>query len=188
MKTRIILFLAASFTFFTNQMVAQAPKDFVEGSITLLNGTQQKGYIKDNMLKKGSIQFINAVDSKKMNYEGTELNALRFSATDYQCIKGDFFKSICSGNVSYLQKVSKTSTKVLYSGSEPVGVAGTDGKLGDFYLYKDNQLTHLTKKNMQTVLNSTIGDCAEAIAKAKNVGENTEALTEAILAYNNCTK
>jgi hypothetical protein len=184
MKTIQTIFTFIYLSFSVNNVVAQTPASYVQGNITLSNGTKQEGFIKNNLAQKGTIQFIAVGNTKKTTYDGTELSSVNFDNNTYQCISGDFFKIICTGKICFLQKASKTSSKILYSGSTPIGVAGTNGKLGDYYIYNNNNLQLLTKKNVQSILIETCKDCTNPLPQV-----NTNDLLSVgaiVTAYNNC--
>ena len=184
MKTVHILFIVFGITILSSNIKAQTTEESVQATITLANGAVQNGLAKDNLAKKGNIVFIENATTKKQTFDGTDLQKLTINGTEYLCIKGDFFKTICSGKICLLQKTSKTSSRVLYSGSDPIGIAGSDGKLGDYYLYKSNILTLLNQKNVAVELASHTNDCNALITSYDK--ENLATIAAIITSYNNC--
>ncbi len=185
MKSITILVFAICLIFKPTLIKAQKATSFEEGTITLANGTIKKGNIINNLAKKGTIQFKESKESKKQILDGTQLNALIIGNTNYQCINGDFFKEICLGKICFLQKASKTSTKVIYSGTTPVAIAGTNGKLNDYFLYNNKNLQLLTKKNVSTILKATLINCASLNINKVNI-DDLSSVAEIITSYNKC--
>ncbi len=92
---------------------------------------------------------------------------------------------IVSGKVNLLQKASKTSNKIIYNGNEPVGIEGTDGKTGDYYIYTNKILQLLDKKNIQTIISKTLKDCTNVKTDNTNL-DNISKVIELITQFNNC--
>ena len=149
---------------------SEAPKGFSGGTITLNDGSSHSGFVKDNIRKNATVTFFNA-EGKKNNYGGTELLRAEIDGTKYVCIKGDFFKVLCEGELSFLQKSSDASGKVTYNGSEAILSSGTDGKTNDYFIYSsiDKQLKLVSKKNVEELAATSFADCTAAIEKAKTI-------------------
>jgi hypothetical protein len=106
---------------------------------------------------------------------------------NYLCIKGDFFKTICSGKICFLQKASNASNKASYNGSDAVFASGTEGKIGDYFVYSNNQLIHLTKKTVSRFITEQLSSCSPAAAKAAAANGDMLVLAEAVSIYNKST-
>ncbi len=169
------------FLFTTN---AQTPAGFKKGTVTLHTGIILEGYIKEDFKKAASISFIDNTSNNKKKYDAAQLNAATIDTTDYICIKSDFFKTICKGKISFLQKVSNVAGKIIYNGTEPVVLPGTEGKIYDYFSYSNNQLTHINKKNLDGFIQNQFADCAAAKENAQSINGNIAALAYSINIYN----
>ncbi len=166
---------------------AQAPEGFVKGSVTLADGSTSSGYVKENMKKNASIVFINDKSSDKKIYNSTEINAVAVDGASYVSLKGDFFKLICSGKISFLQKASNASGKTIYNGSEAIILPGTEGKIGEYFSYAANELTLINKNTMEAFIGQ-LSNCTAAVEKAKSVNGDIAALADAVVIYNSYNK
>jgi hypothetical protein len=162
------------------------PKGFSNGTITLADGTKQSGFVKDYIRKDASVTFV-TTGSKKINYDGTDLLAADIAGTKYLCIKGDFFKVLCEGDLSFLQKSSDASGKVTYNGTEAIFLNGTDGKKDDYFVYNSNdkQLKLVSKKNVGDIAAKSFADCTAAMEKAKTINGDLSQFKGAVEEYNN---
>ncbi len=170
--------------FLANNSSAQAPAGFVKGTVTLSNGTVTTGYIKESIKKNAAISFADA-DGSKTAYSGSQINAATVDTVNYMCIKGDFFKTICTGKICFLQKASNAAGKASYNGTEAVFTSGTEGKIGDYFVYSNNQLTHLTKKTVNKFIAEQLVSNNAAVEKAKTVNGDMALLADAVNIYNN---
>lgn len=170
--------------FLANNSSAQAPAGFVKGTVTLSNGTVATGYIKESIKKNAAISFADA-DGSKTAYSGSQINAATVDTVNYMCIKGDFFKTICTGKICFLQKASNAAGKASYNGTEAVFTSGTEGKIGDYFVYSNNQLTHLTKKTVNKFIAEQLVSNNAAVEKAKTVNGDMALLADAVNIYNN---
>jgi len=175
-----------SLVFLEAEAQADAPKGFTSGTIVLADGGSHTGLIKDNIRKNASVSFTTGAE-KKNNYDGTQLISAEIEGTKYLCIKGDFFKVLCEGELSFLQKSSNASGKVTYNGSEAILSSGTDGKLNDYFIYNSNdkQLKLVSKKNVQEIATTSFADCTAAIDKAKTINGDLSQFRGAVEEYNN---
>jgi len=166
---------------------SDVPNGFKKGNIVTADGNLQSGYVKDNMRNNASIAFIPGADQKKKNYAGTDLKSLEIEGAKYICIKGDFFKVLCEGELNFLQKCSDASQKPSYNGTEVIFTNGTEGKPNDYFIYSttDRQLKLVSRKNVDEVVASSFAGCREAIDKAKNANRDISQLKDAVTAYNN---
>lgn len=165
----------------------EAPKGYKKGSIVLADGSPLSGFIKDNIRNSASVVFIRGSDGKKKNYDGTDLNAAEIEGIKFICIKGDFFKIITEGELSFLQKSSDASGKVTYNGSDAIISAGTEGKPNDYFIYNqlDKKLKLVSKKNLAEVIESSFAGNTAAIDQAKTVNGDLSQLKTAVELYNN---
>lgn len=187
MKLSAMFLTLICMTAMSNKTNAQAPEGFVKGTVTLSNGTVESGYIKETIKKNAAISFINANGSKQQ-YDGNQINAASVDTSNYICIKGDFFKTICTGKICFLQKASNASSKASFNGTEAVFISGTDGKIGDYFAYSNGQLTLLTKKTVNKFILEQLADCTPAAEKARSVNGDIPALADAVAIYNNNIK
>jgi hypothetical protein len=161
-----------------------------KATIVLADGSSITGLVKDNIRKNASVAFATDAGEKKKNYHGSDLNAAEIDGSKFICISGDFFKVLCEGDLSFLQKSSDASGKVTYNGNQAVISNGTDGKLNDYFIYnnKGKQLTLVSKKNVDEVVASSFTDCKAAIDKAKTINGDLSQLKAAVEVYNNRAK
>jgi hypothetical protein len=172
--------LAFSFTGVLAQ--TEVPAGFSKGSIILANGTIVSGFVKDNIKKSAAVVFID--NTGKKTYEGSQINGLSIESSNFICINGDFFKTICTGKLCFLQKASDASGKASYNGTEPIFNNGTEGKIGDYFAYADKKLKLLNKKSVETFINTDLAGCTAAIEKAKTINGDMAKLQEAVDIYN----
>jgi hypothetical protein len=164
----------------------QTPKDYTDGSITLITGTTLNGSIKENFAKKGNLVFIDKETNKTKTFNGTSLKSVSIGSELFQVIKSDFFKIITKGKIELLEKVSKTSNEIIYSGNTPIGIEGTEGKKGDLFVFTNNTLKLVTKNNFQTILKNEVESCADAVSQLAAV--DFTQITSVIATYNSCNK
>ncbi|MGC4103389.1 hypothetical protein [Ferruginibacter sp.] len=172
-----------SLGFVTTQAQTAIPEGFAKGSITLPNNTVINGYIKNNIKKSAAVVFMDEAGTKK-TYEGNAINGVSINGDNYTCISGDFFKIICAGKLNFLQKASNAAGTTTYNGSEPVLIAGTEGKPGDYFSYTNNHLKILNKKSMESFISNELNGCSAAVEKAKAIDGDIARLKEAVDIYN----
>lgn len=162
------------------------PKGFKKGKIVLADGSNLQGFIKENIRSNASVVFLSEAAGKKKNYNGTELLSAQIDSTNFICINGDFFKVICTGELSFLQKSSDASGKPSYNGNEAIFSNGTEGKPNDYFIYnsKSKQLRLVSKKNFDEVIAASFSGNTAAIDKAKAVNGDLSQLKEAVAIYN----
>lgn len=184
MKTKH-LFYAALLTLSSTTVLAQTeiPAGYVKGTVTLGDGSVSEGYIKDNIKRSASISFFDGRGSKK-TYNGSQLNAVNLDGVHFICIGGDFFKPLSTGKMNFLQKASNASGSVSYNGTEAVISSGTEGKVGDYFVYTGNSLKLLTKKNLESFISTDLAVCAPAAEKAKAINGDIARLQEAVDIFN----
>lgn len=180
-------------TFFTALLVvavsavyaqSEAPAGYTKGSITLADNSVIKGYVKDNLKKNAAVSFSDNA-GKKTTYNGIDINGVTIDETAYICIKGDFFKTITVGKLNFLQKASDASGKASFNGTDAVFSSGTEGKIGDYFVYRDKQLKLLNKKSLDSFIANDLSGCTAAIEKAKSANGDIAKLKEAVEIYNN---
>lgn len=167
----------------------ETPKGFVKGTIVLTDNTSVSGFVKDKMKSDASISFMDE-NQKKKTYNGSDILSLSIGQENYICIKGDFFKTICSGKLCFLQKMSDASGKPTYNGTEAIFSNGTEGKPGDYFIYSsaDKQLKLVAKKNFNETISAVFAGNTAALDKAKTVSGDLSQLKEAVEVYNNSHK
>jgi len=162
----------------------EAPKGFGKGKVTLADNTVVTGFIKDNIRKDASVTIL--LNGKEKKYQGADIASAEIDATTYNCIKGDFFKVVCNGELTFLQKASDASSKPTTIGSEVFFISGTEGKPGDYFIYenKTQQLKLVSKKNLNDVVTNSFGGYAPAIEKAKAAQTDIAQLKGAVESFN----
>ena len=186
-NVKIILVVVLSIYFSVAQAQTEALKGFKKGTLILADNSSVTGNIKDQIRKNASVIFINEAGGKKKNYDGSDLISAEIEGTKYLCIKGDFFRIISYGGLSYLQKSSDASGKPSYNGNEAIFINGTEGKPGDYFIYDNSnkQLKWVSKKNFNEVTAAVFAGNNAAISKAKAVNGDVSLLKEAVEIYNN---
>jgi hypothetical protein len=188
MKSKLIFFTLA---IFANLGIACAqskiPDGYKKTSIQLFNGTSLNGYTKDNMKKSASVVFIENETTKKITYDGSQINSIKIEDENFLCVGGDFFKIISDGKLTFVQKQSNAADKVSYNGSEAVFNSGTEGKIGDYFIYSNtnNKLKLINKKSIAAFIETDLAGNIAAIEKAKTIDGDLSKLKEAINIYNN---
>ncbi len=167
------------------QAQTEIPPGYTKGTVTLANNQILAGYIKDNMKKSSSVYFVDEAGNNKKTFSSNEINGVKTATGNYIAIKGDFFKIICEGKINFLQKTSDAFNKPFYNGTEVVFSSGTDGKIGDYFAYDDNQLKLLNKKNVDTFISTALTGCPQGIERAKTINGDIAQLKEAIDICNN---
>lgn len=167
-----------------NASAQDAPKGFTKGTVTLADNSVVSGFIKDNIRKDASVTLL--VNGKEKKYHGADLIAAELDATRYHCIKGDFFKVVCNGELNFLQKSSDASGKPTSIGNEIFFLSGTEGRPGDYFIYenKTQQLKIVSKKNLNDIIANSFAGYAPAIEKAKDAQTDIARLKEAVEVYN----
>ncbi len=171
---------------FVLQATAQTevPKGFSTGKVVLPDNTVVTGFIKDNIRKDASVVML--TDGKEKKYNGGDIASAVVGETNYNCMKGDFFKVVCNGELTFLQKASNASSKPTQIGNEVFFLSGTEGKPGDYFIYenKNQQLKLVSKKTLSTVIANSFGTYAPAIEKAKAAQNDIAQLKDAVDTYN----
>jgi hypothetical protein len=185
MKLITMLLTTLCMAALANQPYAQIPAGFVKGTVTLSSGTVVDGYIKESIKKNATLNFIQAEGAAKIQYDGNQISAATIDSITYQCIKGDFFKVISNGKIAFLQKASNAANKASYNGTEAVFTNGTEGKIGDYFVYTNTQLTHLNKKTVGNFITQQLGSNTAAVEKAKAANGDITLLADAVSLFNN---
>jgi hypothetical protein len=167
-----------------------APQGFEKGSIVMANGSTVNGWIKNEMANKASVTMMPEAGGKKQRYDAYNLTTVTLGDQQFRCIKGDFFKVLCTGDIDFLQKASDCAGKMVYNGADAIYLSGTEGKPGNYFMYtnKTTSLQLVTDKNLATVTQEHFANCAAAINKAKETGSDIAKLQEAVTIYNNRNK
>jgi hypothetical protein len=184
---KLTVTIGLSLLLLTANAQTETPKGYQKGSITLADGKILNGFVKGAMLKNASLFFLADAGARKKNYNASDLVAVTIDGAKYTSVHNDFFKIICEGEISYLQKVSDAKGSIVYNGVDPIVISGTDGKPGDYFFYQAaiNQLKLVTQKNIAEVAAAVFKGNTEATAKAMQVKTDLLQLKEAVIAYNN---
>jgi hypothetical protein len=181
------MFLAAALSFAFLQAGAQtdAPKGFGKGKVVLPDHTIVSGFIKDNIRKNASVILL--VDGKEKKYDGADIATAEIDGISYHCLKGDFFREISKGELTFLQKASDASSKPTYAGNQVLFLSGTEGRPGDYFIYesRSHQLKLVSKKNLNDVVAGSFEGYSPAIEKAKAAQGDIALLKEAVESFNN---
>jgi len=185
MKIKAI-FSAMLLCFFIASVIAQKPipAGYTKATINLANGTVVQGYVKENLKKKSVVDYIDNAGNNKKRYDGGDINSLSSADGNFICINGDFFKIICAGKLNFLQKSTNSSNKIFYNGTEPMLNNGTDGRMGDHFIYANNELRLLNRKNVETFINTQLNGYANAIQKTSALNGDVAKLESAVVSYN----
>jgi hypothetical protein len=174
---------------FANLGIANAqtkiPDGYKKTSVQLFNGVTLNGYSKDNIKKSASVLFIENETSKKITYDGSQINSIKMEDENFLCVGGDFFKIISSGKLTFVQKQSNAADKVSYNGTEAIFNSGTEGKIGDYFIYTNNKLKLINKKSVASFIETDLAGNTTAIEKAKTIDGDLSKLKDAINIYNN---
>jgi hypothetical protein len=182
--TQTFFTLAFSLSVVTVNAQNEITAGYSKATITLANGSVQSGYIKDNIKKSASVTYIDESGNNKKVYEGSDINTVKIEEANFICINGDFFKTICAGKLSFVQKSSNASGKASYNGTEAIFTNGTEGKIGDYFIFADKKLKLLNKKSVESFINTDLTGCAEAIEKAKTINGDMVKLQQVVEIYN----
>lgn len=183
------LLLSSLFLTIATQTLAQAPAGFKAGYIVTGDGSRQEGFIKESFKSKASFVFQSA-DGKKTTYAGNDIKEAGIDGTVYISYLSDFFKVISTGNkVCLYQKVSDASGKVIYNGSEVVGInPGTEGSVNDHFIKTTGagKMMLVNKKNFEQVVTAHCADCPNLVESVKTDKVNYEEIEKAVQLYNEC--
>ncbi|MFT3677255.1 MAG: hypothetical protein QM781_15265 [Chitinophagaceae bacterium] len=188
MKQRIGFFLIISLLT-VYAAGAQAPSGYTAGYIIGPDQVKVEGFVKEKFKSKATIEFQSAA-GKKSSYAASDLQEVGIAGDRYVTHKDDFFKQLSAGSrVTVFQKVSDASGKVIYNGSQAVGVsAGTDGAISDYFFRKsgDAGLTWISKKNLGQTLAVFFADCSTLAEQVRNGAPAYTAVPELAAQYNQC--
>ncbi len=184
MKILKLLPAVALSLLFLQTNAQEAPKGFTKGKVTLADNTIVTGFIKDNIRKDASVTLL--VNGKEKKYNGADISGAEIDASTFTCLKGDFFKVVCNGELTFLQKASDASSKPTTVGNEVFFLSGTEGKPGDYFIYenKSQQLKLVSKKNLNDVVTNSFAGYAPAIEKAKAAQNDITQLKAAVESFN----
>ena len=187
---KTITAIALSLTILNIQAQNNIPQGFSKGNIVLADGSVLPGYLKENMRRDASVTFLNETDKKQKDYDGSDLLSVQMDNIKFICIRGDFFKVVSDGELSFLQKSSDVSNKAVYNGVETVFTNGTEGKPGDYFIYNSSNklLKKVSKKNVEVVAADIFAGCLAAIEKAKTVNGDIAKVKDAVEIYNSRNK
>jgi len=183
MKKGFITLILLAFTAISHAQNT-IPVGYAKASIVLANGTNLSGYVKDNIKKSSAVIFVDETGNNKKQYEGSDIKTISIDSLHFICIRGDFFKVLCSGKLNYLQKASNSSAKPTYNGAEAIFTNGTEGKIGNYFIYSNQQLKLLNRKNIDAFINTDLAGCTEAIQKAKAGNGDVAKLGGAVDTFN----
>jgi hypothetical protein len=124
------------------------PAGFKKGTLVMQDSTVVSGYIREFIRNNASLVFLAGPKGKRQCLDGTQIRTLQIDSTRYRCIKGDFFRVLSEGKLCFLRKAGSAADKPVYNGTEPLLINGTEGRLGDYYVYNtSNQSLRLITRN-----------------------------------------
>jgi hypothetical protein len=178
--------IALCMLFIKGNAQSEIPKGYKKGTVMLADSILIQGYIKENIRSGASVLFLAAPGKKKKNYTGGELISTEIDGTTFLCIKGDFFKVICNGDLSFLQKSSDASGKPSHNGTEVVFISGTEGSPNDYFIYdnRSKELRFVSKKSFSDVIAAAFAGHTAAMEKAKAMNGDIAQLKDAVEIYN----
>lgn len=181
---KMLPFLALGFIALEATAQTEAPKGFSKGSVVLADNSTVSGYVKDNIKRDAAVIVFK--EGKEKSYNGSDLVAVEIAGNNFICIKGDFFKTVCSGELSFLQKSSDASSTASFNGTEAMFNNGTEGNPGDYFIYdtRIKELKLVSKKNLNEVTTRAFEGYGPAIEKAKTAQTDIAKLKEAVEVYN----
>lgn len=186
MKSNFMFFMLA---IFANLGIVSAqtktPDGYKKTSLQLFNGTSLSGYSKDNIKKSASVVFLENETTKKITFDGAQINTIKIDDENFICVGGDFFKIILAGKLTFVQKESNAADKVSYNGTEAIFNSGTEGKIGDYFIYANNKLKLINKKSIASFIATDLVGNTAAAEKAKTIDGDFFKLKEAINIFNN---
>jgi hypothetical protein len=186
MKKKIMFSVLGIFiTFMIANAQIKIPDGYKKTTLQLINGNSLNGFVKENIKKSATVIFIENETAKKVTYDGEQIKTLQIEGTSFICVNGDFFKIITAGKLNFIQKESNAADKVSYNGTEPIFSSGTEGKIGDYFIYANNKLKLINKKSVAGFIETDLAGNAAAIEKAKAVDGDLYKLKDAITIYNN---
>lgn len=184
-----LLLASIALLFHSSASYAQAPAGFKAGYIVGADGVRIDGFIKESFKSKASLVFQSA-DGKKTIYSGSDINEVGIEGVKYSSLLSDFFKVISTGTkVTLYQKVSDASGKVIYSGSDVVGInPGTDGSIGDHFIkVKGTEKWILVnKKNFDEVVSTNFSACSAILQSLKSKTVSYQEIEKTVQLYNDC--
>lgn len=182
---KILTVIALGMATFQLNAQTETPKGFNNGKVVLADNTVISGFFKEKIQGSAAVVFLTE-DKKKKTYNGSDLLSVEIGDDKYICVRGDFFRIICDGELKFVQKASDASFKPIYNGNQAVFANGTEGKPGDYFVYDQagKKLKYITKKNVATIVPELFSGCEEAIAKAKEINDDIPRFGEAVVVYN----
>ena len=110
MKTKHLFSTAVlAVSFFISRAQNEIPAGFANGSVILADGEVLEGFVKDNLKRSASVVFIDRKGTNKKTYKANQVNEVTIDAAKYISISGDFFKTLSTGKMNFLQKASHAS-------------------------------------------------------------------------------
>jgi hypothetical protein len=187
-KVKIYFAIVILFIAFIAKAQTSIPAGFARATIVLFNGSNLTGYVKESMKKSASVVFLNDNQNKKTTYHGNEINSIQINEESFICVGGDFFKVISTGKIIFIQKQSDASNKPSYNGNEPIFNNGTEGNVGDYFVYRNSKLNIINKKTFEAFITIDLADDIVASEKAKKLNGDVTKLKDVIDIYNKSSK
>ena len=148
MKPLLVLIVSIACSYLQAQ--DKIPAGFKKGILVMGDSSVVYGYVREHIRSNASLVFLAGSKEKRQCLDGTQIRSVQIDSIRYLCIKGDFFKVLSEGKLCFLQKAGDASGKPVYNGTEPLLINGTDGRLGDYFVYdsRDRVLRVITRKTM----------------------------------------
>ncbi|HEX9513352.1 MAG TPA: hypothetical protein VF939_22835 [Puia sp.] len=150
---KLLLVFIVSMACLCLQAQDKIPAGFKKGVLVMQDSTVVSGYIRDHIRSNASVVFLSDPKGKRQRLDGTQIRSAQIDSIRYLCIKGDFFRVLSEGTLCFLQKAGDASGKPVYNGTEPLLINGTEGRLGDYFVYdaRNRSLRVITRKTMVRV-------------------------------------
>jgi hypothetical protein len=165
-----------------------AQPGFKQGSVITVSKERLVGSIKESFRSKGVITFL-AVEGNRKVYSPSAIFSFNMDGTNFISYANDFYQEISSGTkVCLYQKVTHNRDKILYNGSDAVGITkATKGKIGDYYLLtlSKAELDLITRKTFEKYFLDLSHDNKNLQAKIKDGTLGYSQIVKVVDLYNN---
>jgi len=165
-----------------------AQPGFKQGSVITVNKERLAGSIKESFKSKGVITFL-PVEGHRKVYSPSGIFSFNMDDTNFISYANDFYQEISSGTkVCLYQKVTHNRDKILYNGSEVVGITKTaEGRIGDYYLLTlpKTELDLITRKTFEKYFLDLPHDDKNLQSKIKDGTLGYTQIVKVVELYNN---
>lgn len=124
------------------QPIPEKNNDGTNGQVTLTDNSTLAGSVKDNIRKKGEITLMR--DGKKTKYKADDITGVQVAGITYITNNNTFYEVIWQGKTISLLRKASSSSAILYNGTEPVMVSGSEGDIDDHFVKKTPGMVRYT--------------------------------------------